>query len=360
MNWDWDKLQEQKQRQGGTRPGGGGGGIPPEFEEMADKFKDFKGFNFPTGKVLVVIALGLWLLSGIYIVQPDEAGVVKRFGAYDRTTQPGPHYALPFPIESVMTPKVTQIRRVEFGFRSLNRDRNRTFEQGQNRDVPKESLMLTGDENIVDVQFIVQYLIKDAENFLFNVSAQEDTIRNAAEAAMREIIGKSNIDSALTTGKLKISNETKDLMQEILDRYKAGLSVVAVQLQNVHPPAEVIDAFKDVASAREDKSRFINEAEAYRNDILPKTRGQAAAMVNEAEAYKASKIKQSQGEAARFTALLKEYKKAPDVTRKRLYLETMEKVLSNPELEKVILSDDALKKSVPYLPLNQLPAAGKK
>ena len=283
-------------------------------------------------------------------MEPDEVGVVTRFGKYVSTTGPGPHYHLPVPIEAVMRPKVTQIRRVEVGFRSYGS--SRSFTQGQSKTVPEESLMLTGDENIVDVQFIVQYQIKDPVEYLFEVSSQAKTIQDAAEAAMREIIGKTKIELALTTGKLQIQTETRNLLQSIVDKYKLGVSVLAVQLQNVHPPNEVVDAFKDVASAREDKSRYINEAEAYRNDILPKARGQAAVILNRAEAYKATKVRVAEGDAKRFLAVYKEYSKAKDITVKRLYLETMEKILSDPDVKKVILSDTAAKKALPFLSLD--------
>jgi membrane protease subunit HflK len=359
MNWDWDKLD--RQRQGGP----GGGKMPPPLGELGDKLKNFRNLKLPGVRLLVLAAIGIWLATGIYIVEPDEIGVVKRFGALHRTAPPGPHYHIPFPVESVLTPKVTQIRRAEFGFRSLNRDRKRAFEQGQTKAVPNESLMLTGDENMVDVQFIVQFQIKDPVRWLFNVGDAEGTIKNASEAAMREIIGKSRIDDALTTGKLEIQNQVMELLQAVLDRYEAGIRIVAVQLQDVQPPAEVVEAFKDVASAREDKSKYINEAEAYANDILPKARGQAAAVVNAAQAYRETRVRQATGEAARFAALVPEFTKAPEVTRRRLYLETMEAVLGNPALEKVILSDEAAKRVVPYLPLDraaqaQKPEAAKK
>ena len=249
-----------------------------------------------------------------------------------------------------MKPQVTRIRRVEVGFRSIGS--SRSFTQGQSRNVPEESLMLTGDENIVDVQFIVQYQIKDPVEYLFQVTNQDKTIQDAAEAAMREIIGKTKIELALTTGKLQIQTETRILLQSIVDSYKLGVNVLAVQLQNVHPPTEVVDAFKDVASAREDKSRYINEAEAYRNDILPKARGQAAVILNKAQAYKETKVLEAEGQAKRFMAVYHEYSKAKDITVKRLYLETMQNILSNPEVTKVILSDKAAKKALPFLSLD--------
>ncbi|SDK41003.1 membrane protease subunit HflK [Maridesulfovibrio ferrireducens] len=342
MNWDWDKLSEQRQRNTGSKT--------PGVDEINSTIKKFRGTGLPGGKYVIIGIIVLWFLSGVYIVEPDEVGVVTRFGKYVATTNPGPHYHLPVPIESVMKPQVTRIRRVEVGFRSFGS--SRSFTQGQSRNVPEESLMLTGDENIVDVQFIVQYQIKDPVEYLFKVTNQDKTLQDAAEAAMREIIGKTKIELALTTGKLQIQTETRALLQSIVDSYELGVNVLAVQLQNVHPPAEVVDAFKDVASAREDKSRYINEAEAYRNDILPKARGQAAVILNRAEAYKETKVRKAEGQAKRFMAVYREYTKAKDVTVKRLYLETMENILSNPDVTKVILSDSAAKRALPFLSLD--------
>ncbi|MBO5489949.1 FtsH protease activity modulator HflK [uncultured Desulfovibrio sp.] len=370
MNWDWDKLQEKRQKQSKTPPfrqpsdededmrdsepqrarrtpfgngrGGDGGGSP---------FDRLPRMRFPGGRAVALVAgvgLALWLLSGIYIVNPDEQGVVLRFGEYNRTEGPGPHYAWPVPVESVYKPQVTQVLRSEVGFRSVGQ--SATFKQGQVRTIPEEASMLTGDENIVNVQFSVQYKISDAVAYLFNVSAPTALVRNAAEAAMREVIGNSQIDSAITDGKLKIQSEATQLLQTVLDRYGAGIQVLAVQLQDVHPPQEVIDAFKDVASAREDKSRIINEAEAYRNELLPKARGQAAAMRNEAEAYSATRVRNAEGEAERFDALRVEYEKAPKVTEQRLYYETVEDVLSRSG-EKVLMDNPAAGRALPYLPL---------
>jgi len=347
MNWDWEKLQKQQQ-------GRSGGGRPPNFDDFQGQFDKFKQFKLPGWKLILPIIILLWIASGFYIVEPDEVGVVKQFGQFNRITTAGPNYHVPYPVESVMTPKVTQIRRIEFGFRSAGRARTQTFQQGVSREVPEEALMLTGDENIVSVQFIVQYLIKDAEQYLFNVFDPTKTIVHAGEAAMREVIGKGKIDDALTTGKQEIQAQTRDLMQRILDSYETGISIVAVQMQNVHPPEQVVDAFKDVASAREDKSRFINEAEAYQRDILPKARGEAARITNAAQAYKESKVRKAEGDASRFLSVLTEYNKAKDITRQRLYLEAMEAILGNPEIEKLIMSEEALKKSIPYLPLGQL------
>jgi len=349
MNWDWDKLQERKQRQAGSQ--GPQGPQKPDFDQISSRLKQLRDRKFPAGKLIIGIIVVLWLLSGIYIVEPAEVGVVLRFGAFNRMTEPGPHYHFPYPVETVFTPKVAEIRRLEVGFRSLANGGQ--FRQSQFRLVPEESLMLTGDENIVDVQFIIQYQIKDAKDYLFNVSDQNETVKSAGEAAMREVIGDNKIDTVLTAGKLEIQNKTVDTLQEILDRYEAGIRVVAVQLQDVHPPKEVVDAFKDVASAREDKSRIINEADAYRNDILPKARGSAAEYINEAEAFKRSKLLKAQGDAQRFLLVLEEYNKAKDVTRERLYIETMENIYSNSGTEKLIISDSAVDSLIPLLPLGQ-------
>ena len=273
------------------------------------------------------IALIFWLFTGVYTVGPDEVGVVQRFGKYDRTVQSGLNYHMPFPIETVKTPKVTEVKRIEVGFRTVGKNQYRTVE--------RESLMLTGDENIVDAELIVQYKIKEPINYLFNFVGPELTMREAAEASLRTVVGRHNIDEALTSGKLMIQEETKELLQSILDKYETGIQVVAVQLQDVSPPKQVIDAFKDVASAKEDKNRMINEAEGYRNDIIPKARGEAQAMIREAEGFRESRIARAEGDVAKFKAILKEYSKAKDVTRERLYLEAMEEIL--PGLEKYIV-----------------------
>jgi membrane protease subunit HflK len=273
------------------------------------------------------IALLFWLFTGVYTVGPDEVGVVQRFGKFDRTVHSGLNYHMPFPIETVKTPKVTEVKRIEVGFRTVGKNQYRTVE--------RESLMLTGDENIVDAELIVQYKIKDPLNYLFNFIGPELTMREASEASLRTVVGRHNIDEALTSGKLMIQEETKELLQSILDKYETGVQVVAVQLQDVSPPKQVIDSFKDVASAKEDKNRMINEAEGYRNDVIPKARGEAQAMIREAEGFREARISRAEGDVAKFKAILKEYSKAKDVTRKRLYLEAMEEIL--PGLEKYIV-----------------------
>jgi membrane protease subunit HflK len=295
------------------------------FGDQEVQIPDLKIKIFP----LMGIALAFWLFTGVYKVGPDEIGVVRTFGEYTRVAQSGLNYHFPYPIEQVNTPAVTEVKRIEIGFRTLR--------NGQYRSVEKESLMLTGDENIVDAEMIVQYKIKDPVAYLFNIMAPELTVRAAAEASLRTVVGRNKIDETLTTGKFQIQEGTKSQLQAILDKYESGIHVVAVQLQDVSPPKEVIGAFKDVASAKEDKNRMINQAEGYRNDVIPKARGEAEAMIRDAEGFREARIKRSEGDAKKFTTILKEYRKAKNITRKRLYLETMERVL--PNIEKIIIPD---------------------
>lgn len=377
-NWDWDKLQEKRSRQSGYTPppedntgndegdhsekrrpfrpfGGGNGGGNRNGGENGEGFR-IPRFKIPGSRGIFLIAgiiILLWLASGIYIVNPDEEGVVLQFGKYNRSTGPGPHYALPVPIETVYKPKVTRIMRSEIGYRNVGQ--STTFQQGRVRMMPHEASMLTGDENVVNVQFSVQYKIKDAVLYLFNVADPTDLVHSASEAAMREVIGNNLIDSAITDGKLKIQNDATVLLQQILDKYGAGIQVIAVQLQDVHPPQEVVEAFKDVASAREDKSRIINEAEAYRNALLPAARGKASAIRNDAEAYAATRIQDAEGAASRFDAVRSQYEKAPQVTGERLYYETMESILGNVD-EKILMDGQAAQRALPYLPLPTLAA----
>ena len=295
---------------------------------VGDQEVEIPEFNFKLLPV-VLAALIIWLFTGIYMVGPDEVGVVRTFGKHTRVAQSGLNWYFPVPIETVNTPKVTEVKRVEIGFRTLR--------NGQYRTVEKESLMLTGDENIVDAEMIVQYKIKDPVGYLFNIVEPELTVREAAEASLRTVVGRNKIDETLTTGKFTIQEETKSQIQSILDLYRSGIHIVAVQLQDVSPPKEVIGAFKDVASAKEDKNRMVNQAEGYRNDVIPKARGEAEAMIRDAEGFKESRIKRAEGDAAKFTTILQEYRKAKSITEKRLYLETMERVL--PGVEKVIVPD---------------------
>ena len=316
---------------------------------VGDQEVEIPEFNFKITPVLIGI-LVIWLLTGIYVVGPDEVGVVRTFGEFTRVTQSGLNWKFPSPIETANTPKVTEVKRIEFGFRSLK--------NGQYRTVEKESLMLTGDENIVDAEMIVQYKIKDPVKYLFNIVEPELTVREAAEASLRTVVGRNKIDETLTTGKFTIQEETKEQVQSILDKYESGIHIVAVQLQDVSPPKEVIGAFKDVASAKEDKNRMINQAEGYRNDVIPKARGEAEAMIRDAEGFKESRIKRAEGDATKFTTILKEYKKAKSITEKRLYLETMEKVL--PGIDKIIVPDKESGNMLNLLNLNPNKVKGEK
>ena len=313
---------------------------------VGDQEIEIPEFNFKITPVIIG-AIVLWLLTGIYIVGPDEVGVVRTFGEFTRVTQSGLNWKFPAPIETANTPKVTEVKRIEIGFRSMK--------NGQYRTVEKESLMLTGDENIVDAEMIVQYKIKDPVDYLFKIVGPELTVRQAAEASLRTVVGRNKIDETLTTGKFTIQEETKLQLQSILDMYESGIHVVAVQLQDVSPPKEVIGAFKDVASAKEDKNRMINQAEGYRNDVIPKARGEAEAMIRDAEGFRDSRVKRAEGDDEKLTTILKEYNKAKSITEKRLYLETMEKVL--PDIEKIIVPDKDSGNMLNLL--NLFPGAGK-
>ncbi|MDX1974734.1 MAG: FtsH protease activity modulator HflK [Rickettsiales bacterium] len=345
---------------GGPQRPGGGGGMPPgpdidallrKLQESLGNFTPGQGKHGGKGIVLTLLIIGLlWLSSGVYIVKPDEQGVVMRFGKYHRTTQSGLNFHLPYPIESALTPRVTVVNRVEVGYRSgLARS-------GKHSDasVPEESLMLTGDENIVDINFEVQWKINNASDFLFNVRNPEATVKAVAESAMREAIGKSEIATVLTTGRENVALATQKLMQDTLDSYKAGIQLVSVNLRDANPPAQVVDAFLDVQSARVDMETARNQAEAYRNDILPRARGEAEKLVLDAEAYKQEVVARSRGEASRFSAVYNEYKQAKDVTKKRMYLETMEDIMRG--MTKVIMDSKASNGVVPYMPLPELKA----
>jgi len=349
-------------RGNGSGPGPRGRGPqPPDFEELLRRGQDrFRrvlpgNFNTRTWIALAVIAVVvLWLLNGFYTVAADEVGVVLRFGAYNRTTQPGLNYHLPGPIERVLTPSVTRVNRTEIGYRSAEGVAGRATAA---RQLPEEALMLTGDENIVDINFAVFWVIKDAKAYLFNIRRPDETVKSAAESAMREVIGETPIAQALAEGRGKIESDTHGLLQAILDTYGAGIELTQVQLQRVDPPGPVIDAFRDEQRSLSDRERLRNEAEAYRNDIGPKARGAAAAVKQEAEAYRQEIVARSQGDAARFTSVYQAFKAAQDVTLQRLYLETMEEVLKNSN--KVIIDKSAQGGSgvLPYLPLPALGGA---
>jgi membrane protease subunit HflK len=340
------------------RGGGGGlgGGQPPDIEELLRKGQDRLRKVLPggwgTGRgivIAVVAAVLLWLASGFYRVQPDEQGVVLIFGKLQHTTPPGLGWNFPSPIGSVLTPKVTRVNRIEIGHRSAA-ERRRGSPTG---DVPEESQMLTGDENIVDVDSTVFWRIKDAGQFLFNLRDPEGTVKVAAESAMRGIVGQTPIQSALTEGRSQIENVVKDRLQRLLDDYGAGILIDRVQLLKVDPPQPVIDAFIDVQRARADLERLRNEAEAYRNDILPRARGDAERMVQEARAYKEQIVNQARGEAGRFLEVYESYKVAKDVTIQRMYLETFEEVFKG--MNKIIIdSSKGGSGVVPYLPLPEI------
>jgi membrane protease subunit HflK len=318
-------------------------------DSLDDAFRQAQSHLYnliPSGGVrslLIAAVLLLLVWQSAFIVAPDEEGVVKRFGVPVRTVGPGPHAKIPL-IETVMQPKVEKLHRVEVGFR--------TDRQGRQQMIPQEALMLTGDMNILAIEFIVQYKIKEAQQYLFQVADIHDTIGKAAEASMREIVGKSKIDEALTTGKAQIQQDAQVLLQSILDQYQAGVQVAAVQLQDVDPPEAVAAAFKDVTNAKEDREKLINQSQGYRNDILPKAKGEAAQMVNQAKGYAQARLNRAQGEANRFLATLKEYNQAKDIISKRLYIETMEEIL--PNIEKVILDGKGGERVLPYLPLDRL------
>ncbi|MCC7273884.1 MAG: FtsH protease activity modulator HflK [Alphaproteobacteria bacterium] len=339
----------------GPSGGGGGGMRPPNLEEIIrqgqDRFRRLMPGGFGGGRGLAIVVgvlVLIWLASGFYRVLPDEQGVVLRFGEFVKTTQPGLNYHLPTPIESVLTPKVTRVNRVEIGFRAAETTRG-----GAVRQIPEESLMLTGDENIVDINFTVFWVIRNAGEFLFAVRGPEQTVKAAAESAIRESIGQIPIALALAEGRRDIEQNTLRLLQEILNTYGAGILVTQVQLQKVDPPGPVIDAFRDVQRARADQERLRNEAEAYRNDIIPRARGEAERLVQEAEAYKAEVVARSQGDAQRFLSVYEAYRVAPDVTKERIYIETIEDVLRS--VNKVLIDKaDGGPGVVPYLPLPEV------
>lgn len=293
-------------------------------------------------KLLALLIVVLYLATGIYVVQPDEQGVIRRFGKFVRMDSPGLHFHLPYPFESAVTPSVTEVKRIEIGFRTV---RNGYV------DVSEEALMLTGDENIVSAESIVQYRIKNAADYLFNIIEPEQTVKNAAEAALRQVIGSRKIDDALTEGKYEIQEETKLLIQELVDSYQSGIVVIAVQLQDVNPPEEVSAAFKDVASAKEDKSKFINEAEGYYNDVIPDARGEAVEITKKAEGYKIERIRKAEGDVAKFNQILREYQKGEEVTKYRLYIETMETIL--PGMKKFIMENSDDESLLKFLPLSE-------
>jgi len=333
------------------------GPSPPDLEELLRRSQDklrtvLPGGGFGGKGLLLIVLAGLviWGFSGFFRVEPDERGVVLRFGKYAWDANPGLHYHLPYPVEAVLTPKVTRVNRTDVGMHLVDVvGRTTTM-----RNAPEESLMLTGDENIVDVDFSVFWLIKPdgVSQYLFNIQNPEVTVKAVAESAMREVVGRRQIEPILTGARQTIEGEVQDLMQRTLDHYGAGVQVSQVQLQKVDPPAQVIDYFRDVQAARADADRAQNEAQTYANRVIPEARGRVAQITQAAEAYREQTVAEATGQASRFSQVLDQYKKAPDVTRQRLYLETIERVFGG--ADKIIL-DPGGSGVVPYLPLNELP-----
>jgi modulator of FtsH protease HflK len=348
---------------GGKGPWGSGpqssGPKPPDLEEMLRRGQDKLRRVLPGGNLggkgfalLALAAIALWGFSGFFRVEPDELGVVLRFGKEVREVQPGLNYHLPYPIETVLTPKALRVNKIDIGMRELD-----TGARGgaSEREVPEESLMLTGDENIVDVNFSVFWKVKPTGvgQYLFNIQHPAGTVKAVAESAMREVIGRSDIQPILTGARQVTETAVQDLMQKTLDHYGAGIVITQVQLQKVDPPKQVIDAFRDVQAARIDLDRSVNEAQTYANRVIPQARGNVAKIVQAAEAYRSQTVAEATGQTARYMKIYEQYKKAPEVTRERMYLETMERVLG--DTSKIIIdSKDGAQGVVPYLPLDEL------
>jgi membrane protease subunit HflK len=333
---------------GGGPRRGGGGGEPPQIDEFIKKGQDQLKNILPGGRggilILALAAITIWMLTGFYVVATNENAVVLRFGKYVDTKLPGLHWHLPYPLESVEMEGVTDKRQTPIGavgtqFRSSSRRSG-------------SSLMLTQDENIVDVRFTVVWQISNLRNYLFNVTDQEATVAAVSESVMRELVGQNEIVPIITAGRGKLQVESKDAIQATLDKYEAGILILEVQIQESEAPAEVKDAFLDVQRAKADSQRFVNEANKYRNEVVPRAQGAAERVTQLAEAYRAKTVAGAEGEAARFLSVYSEYQQAKDVTRKRIYLETMEEILA--DMEKIVLDGQAGSGVVPYLPLNQL------
>ncbi|MBL0141468.1 MAG: FtsH protease activity modulator HflK [Betaproteobacteria bacterium] len=327
------KLNQKLSGLFGRRSSGPSGPTPPSAGPSAAFFGGSIAF-------IVILVIAVWLASGFYIVEEGSRGVVLRLGKYIETTMSGPRWHIPFPFESVEVVNVSQVRTVEVGYRGNAKNKQ-----------PAEALMLTDDENIVDVQFAIQYTLKSPEDYLFNNRNPQDNVLQAAETSIREIVGKSKMDFVLNQGRSEIASRVKQTMQHILDRYKTGMNITTVNLQNVQPPEQVQSSFDDAVRAQQDRERFKNEGQAYANNVVPNARGVAARLTEEAAGYKATAIATSQGDASRFRQILAEYEKAPQVTRERLYLESMQQILSN--TTKIIV-DQKGGQNLLYLPLDKL------
>jgi modulator of FtsH protease HflK len=343
--------------QGPQQPGGGS--APPDLEELLRRSQDKLRKVLPGGNLggrgvilILVAAVAFWGLSGFFRVQPDELGVVLRFGKYTRDATPGLNYHLPYPIESVLLPKITRVNRIDIGMRMVE-----DLRRGSTiRDVPEESLMLTGDENIVDVDFTVLWVIKPkgAADYLFNIQQADGTVKAVAESAMREVVGRTDSAEITTVARQSIEGAVQKLMQTVLDTYHAGIQISQVQLQKVDPPTQVIDSLRDVQAARIDQERAQNEAQTYANRVVPEARGRASQITQAAEAYQKQTVAEARGQTARFLSVYDEYKKAPEVTRQRMYFETMERLLGSNQT--IILDSGGANGGgvVPFLPLDQL------
>jgi membrane protease subunit HflK len=359
----------------GSGPQSPGGARPPDLEEFLrrgqDKLRSLLPGNFG-GRglaLLVLVVIALWGFSGFFRVEPDELGVVLRFGKFTREVQPGLNYHLPYPIEAALTPQALRVNKLNIGFRESDDMRRGT----SLRDVPEESLMLTGDENIVDVDFSVLWKVNPSAvgDYLFNIQNPEGTVKAVAESAMREVVGRSNIGPILTGARQTIETAVQDLMQKTLNDYGAGVQIQQVQLQKVDPPTQVIDAFRDVQAARSDLERAQNEAQTYANRVVPEARGRVAKIVQDAEAYKSQTVADANGQTSRFLQVYQQYKKAPEVTRQRMYLETLEHVFTNTDKTIIDTGSQSGPGVVPYLalpgltqpappaPASQTPAGGK-
>lgn len=346
MNWDWEKLQEKRQRQHRTpQPQGEGPEGPFKDFQLGDQFSKFMGNGLPLWGIFAVLLL-IWLGSGIFIVNPGEIAVITRFGKYTGQVADGPHYHLPYPIEKAEIVVAEPLRTVVIG---------QSFSGKGQKNSADEASMFTGDENIVHMRFNVQYNISDPQAFLFHVRDPETTIKIAAEAAMREVVGRSNIDSILTTGRTEVQVEALAVLENILDSYGMGVRIHTVQLLDVQPPPEVEAAFKNVASAREKRAAIVNRAEAYRMEIVPEANGTAIGMINDSRAYRQKVEQRALGEAVRFQTMVEEFRKAPDVTKKRMYLDAMNDMLSTKGIDKIIMPKDT-SNVLPLLNLTPSPA----
>lgn len=351
----------------GGRPQGLPGGMP-DLDDLIARTQSFfrrRGFGSGGGfggggawmrgtrgvAILAILLIAVWLGSGFYRVEPDEQGVVMRFGAFIRTSGPGLNYHMPWPIEAVLLPAVTHINRTEIGYRSGGPDlRSSATRDLPTRDIPEESLMLTGDENIIDTGFAVLWRISDASAFLFNTRHPESTVKAVAESVMREVIGRTPIQPALTDARAQIEMSVMRGTQAILDQYGTGVEVTQVQLQKVDPPAAVIDSFRDVQRANTEAERMVNQAESYRNDIVPRARGDAARITTAADGARTASVAEATGQASRFESVLSAYRLSSDVTMRRLYIETMEQILQHTPTTVV---DERIRGMVPYLPLTE-------